>query len=253
MINVKSKNGFYYTNPQDYLDGKINNLHSTYYEAYTISTHKFISCSETLGWSMGVAQFIGKNGVTITKEKMASLLEEEFKDYNSPFYVQKLRLKLDRGDMFPIEDYNLYKGIKEDHYNDMGQVVSLFKQKAHFIIDKKDLPEYFVINIAFTEKDNAKSDFGLRLHRLLKNTFGEGYRFSKKVEYSTTSKVINGDNLTSINDINGNPCKVGDQVYYSPCAGGIKLGTITKFTDISILIDGECYGQAKKVDILKAN
>ena len=253
MINVKSKNGFYYTNPQDYLDGKINNLHSACYEAYTVSTHKFINCSETLGWGMGVAQFIGKNGITITKEKMASLIEEEFKDYNSPFYVQKLRLKLDRGDMFPIEDYRLYKGIKEDHYNDMGQVVSLFKREAHFIIDKKDLPEYFVINVAFTKEDCAKSDFGLRLHRLLKNTFGEGYHFSKKLEYSTTSKVINGDNLTFVNDINGNPCKVGDQVYYSPYAGSIELGTITKFTDISILIDGECYGQAKKVDILKAN
>ena len=116
MINVKSKNGFYYKNPQDYLDGKINNLHSICYEAYTVSTHKFISCGETLGWSMGVAQFIGKNGVTITKEKMASLIEEEFKDYNSPFYVQKLRLKLDRGDMFPIEDYSLYKNIKDIKY-----------------------------------------------------------------------------------------------------------------------------------------
>ena len=64
MINVKSKNGFYYTNPQDYLDGKINNLHSTYYEAYTVSTHEFINCGETLGWGMGVAQFIGKNGLS---------------------------------------------------------------------------------------------------------------------------------------------------------------------------------------------
>ena len=74
MINVKSEKGFYFTNPQDYLDGKINDLNSTRYGIFGVQTHDDVWRDETSGWGMNSAHFLGKNGIAMTKEEISDKL-----------------------------------------------------------------------------------------------------------------------------------------------------------------------------------
>lgn len=76
MLNVKSEKGFYYTNPQDYLDGKLNDLHNTTYTSFGVQTHEDIYRDEVCGYGMGIAHFLGRNGITMTKEEFAKRIEK---------------------------------------------------------------------------------------------------------------------------------------------------------------------------------
>ena len=50
MINVGSEKGFYFSNPRDYLDSKINDVNSIAYSAYTIDRSESIYRKEVSGW-----------------------------------------------------------------------------------------------------------------------------------------------------------------------------------------------------------
>jgi hypothetical protein len=49
MTNVGSEKGFYFSNPKDYLDGKINDVNSIVYSAYTIDISESIYRKEVSG------------------------------------------------------------------------------------------------------------------------------------------------------------------------------------------------------------
>lgn len=262
MLNVKSEKGFYYTNPQDYLDGKSNDLHETTYTSFGVQTHEDIYRDEVCGYGMGFAHFLGRDGITMTKEEFAKIIEKELAEFDYPFYVQKLRPSFtwrEKGETFPIEDYSIFESISNNYRNDTRQVVAQFLKKAHPFEDRKELPEYLVVNVCFNpntrwlskEEQSKLDDFTNKLVELFDKTFPKNSHWIHTDTYRT-NKVINGSNLELTKDINGKEVKVGDRVYYAPYAGHIDLGVVTKFTDISIIIDDKCYGQVGKVDIVKA-
>ena len=293
MLNVKSEKGFYFTNPQDYLDGKVNDLNEMTYTAFGVRTHDDIYRDETCGWGIGIAHFLGKNGITMTKEKFAEIIEKELSEFDYPFYVQKLKPSLtwrEKGCTFPIEDLALLEKLEEENswrpqqwVRDttkpldaslsyplkekapepmMHVVVDEFREKAHPITDRKDLPEYLVVsvkvsssryNIGLSDAEREKiDDFCEKLKNLMTKTFGEKAETWQHSDSKSTSKKINGDVINSIKDINGKACKVGDAVYYAAHSGDMRLGKITKFTDISIFIDDVCWGKADNFNVLKA-
>ena len=101
-----------------------------------------------------------------------------------------------------------------------------------------------------TEKLN---EFDNRLKLLIEEGLlfdGKNASVKEHPIYAKTSKIINGGALTSVKDINGNVCEVGDEVYYSRERGRIDAGIITKFTDISIFVDDYCLGKVVENDIL---
>lgn len=290
MINVESEKGFFYKNPQDYLDGKINDLCKIDYEVFGVQIHDDIYRDETSGWGMHSAHFLGKNGITMTKEEMTALIENKFINYDYPFCVKKLKPSLtwrERGNIFPIEDLKLLEKLEEENSwrpnywirdtdrpldaslsypvkekspePKMHVVVDEFKKKAHPIDNRKDLPEYLVVCVRFfvdswnaSKKEHKKADeFSGELLSFLRKAFGDKAKTWSHSDSKSTSKIINGEILTSVKDINGKECKIGDRVYHAPAAGVIKEGIITKFTDISIFIDDVCCGFAQNYEVIK--
>ena len=202
MINVGSEKGFYFSNPRDYLDGKINDVKSIAYSAYTISRSEAIYREEVFGWGATRFTFYDcDSNISMTKEAFAKIITENFADFDYPFFVQKLKPSItwkNKSTVFSTEDLGLYEQLLNQS-NDMSYVVETFKE--HTI-------------------------------------------------HTKTSKIINGEILTSVKDINGNICEVGDEVYYSKACGRIDTGIITKFTDISIFVDDYCLGKVVENDIL---
>lgn len=270
MINVGSEKGFYFSSPRDYLDGKINDVKSIAYSAYTIDRSESIYRKEVSGWGVsGFTFYDCDSGISITKDEFAKVITENFADFDYPFFVQKMKPSLtwrNEGTVFSTEDLDLYEQLLKQS-NDMSYVVDTFREKARKI-SKSDLPAYLVLNVKFfpdeyafySENENERekiNDFDNRLRLLLE----EGFLFDGKnassikehTIHTTTSKIINGGILTSIKDINGNICEVGDEVYYSRECGRIDVGKITKFTDISIFVDDYCLGKVAENDVLLKN
>jgi len=266
MINVGSEKGFYFSNPRDYLDGKINDVKSIAYSAYTISRSEAIYREEVFGWgATGFTFYDCDSNISMTKEEFAKIITENFADFDYPFFVQKLKPSItwkNKSTVFSTEDLALYEQLLNQS-NDMSYVVETFKEKARKI-SKSDLPAYLVLNVKFfpdtyafySENENERekiNEFDNRLKLLIKERClfdGKNASVKEHPIYAKTSKIINGGALTSVKDINGNVCEVGDEVYYSRECGRIDVGKITKFTDISIFVDDYCLGKVVENDIL---
>lgn len=266
MINVNSEKGFYFSNPRDYLDGKINDIKSIAYSAYTIEKSEAIYREEVFGWgATGFTFYDCDSNISMTKEEFAKIITENFTDFDYPFFVQKLKPSItwkNKNTVFSTEDLTLYEQLLNQS-NDMSYVVETFKEKARKI-SKNDLPSYLVLNVKFfpdtyafySENENERekiNEFDNRLKLLIEEGLlfdGKNASVKEHPIYAKTSKIINGGALTSIKDINGNVCEVGDEVYYSRERGRIDVGKITKFTDISIFVDDYCLGKVVENDIL---
>lgn len=269
MINVGSEKGFYFSNPRDYLDGKINDVNSIAYSAYTIDRSESIYRKEVSGWGVtGFTFYDCDSGISMTKDEFAKIITENFADFDYPFFVQKMKPSLtwrNEGDVFSIEDLDLYEQLLNQS-NDKSYVIDTFREKARKI-SKSDLPSYLVLNVKFfpdtyafyseNEDEREKiNDFDNRLKLLIEEGLlfdGKNASFKENTIHSKTSKIINGGALTSIKDINGNVCEIGDEVYYNRERGRIDFGKITKFTDISIFVDNYCLGKVAENDILLKN
>jgi hypothetical protein len=266
MINVGSEKGFYFSNPRDYLDGKINDINSIAYSAYTIDRSESIYRKEVSGWgTSGFTFYDCDSGISMTKDEFAKIITENFADFDYPFFVQKMKPSLtwrNENSVFSTEDLDLYEQLLNQS-DDKSYIVDIFREKARKI-SKSDLPAYLVLNVKFfpdtyafySENDNERekiNDFDNRLKLLIEEGLlfdGKNASFKEHTIYTKTSKIINGGALTSVKDINGNVCEVGDEVYYSRECGRIDAGIITKFTDISIFIDDYCLGKVAENDIL---
>ena len=266
MINVGSEKGFYFSNPRDYLDGKINDINSIAYSAYTIDRSESIYRKEVSGWGVtGFTFYDCDSGISMTKDEFAKIITENFADFDYPFFVQKMKPSLtwrNEGTVFSIEDLDLYEQLLNQS-DDKSYIVDTFREKARKI-SKSDLPAYLVLNVkffpdtyAFYSEDEGErekiNDFDNRLKLLIEEGLlfdGKNASFKEHTIYTKTSKIINGGALTEVLDINGNICKIGDEVYYSRECGRIDAGIITKFTDISIFVDDYCLGKVVENDIL---
>ena len=118
--------------------------------------------------------------------------------------------------------------------------------------------KFFPDTYAFYSEDEGErekiNDFDNRLKLLIEEGLlfdGKNASFKEHTIYTKTSKIINGGALTEVLDINGNICKIGDEVYYSRECGRIDAGIITKFTDISIFVDDYCLGKVVENENMK--
>ena len=280
MLNVGSEKGFYFTNPQDYLDGKTNDLNETTYTIFGVQTYAEIFRSEYS------AYFFDGDGISMAANEFANIIEKELGEFDFPFYVKKLKPHL-ATNQYRIQDLRLLEKLEHenswrpsDWIRDTSKpldaslsyplkegapepvkfiVANAFKKEAHPIVNRKDLPEYLIVGVKFSnhgwvDKADEKSvcAFYEKLEALMHKTFGENAKVWSHTDTSKTSKIINGSAIKSVKDINGKDCTVGDTVYYAAHCGDLRIGKITKFTDISIFIDGICYGKANSFGILKA-
>jgi len=266
MTNVGSEKGFYFSNPRDYLDGKINDVNSIAYSAYTIDISESIYRKEVSGWcTLGFTFYDCDSGISMTKDEFAKIITKNFADFDYPFFVQKMKPSLtwrNEGDVFSIEDLDLYEQLLNQS-DDKSYVIDIFREKARKV-SKSDLPAYLVLNVKFFPDEHAFysenederekiNDFDNRLKLLIEEGLlfdGKNASFKENTIHTKTSKIINGGALTEVLDINGNTCEVGDEVYYSRERGRIDAGIITKFTDISIFVDDYCLGKVVENDIL---
>lgn len=292
MINVKSEKGFYYNNPKDYLDGKTNDFKYIYYHSLSFFRYKDFKTSGLGGWGNNGIRFISNDSFKESKEEIAALIEKLPFDF--PFYIQKLRhsepahfaaytdFKMEDKPLFDIimeeekwrpYDWNSQKDytkkmdasgdfpLKEGAVDPWPKVVSKrFREKCQ-PMERKDQPEYFVVNInPYPERQGSwLTEEGTKelekcekqIIEIFKGLYEDVRVLNCPWTSKHTDKIINGEKLESIKDINGKKVKVGDSVYFSPYAGTIEKGKITGFTDISVLIDGICYGKVKDVSLVK--
>ena len=152
MINVGSEKGFYFSNPRDYLDGKINDINSIAYSAYTIDRSESIYRKEVSGWGVtGFTFYDCDSGISMTKDEFAKIITENFADFDYPFFVQKMKPSLtwrNENSVFSIEDLDLYEQLLKNQSDDKSYIVDTFREKARKI-SKSDLPAYLVLNVKF--------------------------------------------------------------------------------------------------------
>ena len=293
MINVKSEKGFYYKDPKDYLDGKTNDLKNILYHSLSFSRYKDFNVLALSGYGSNAIRFISNDSFKESKEEIATLIEKLPFDF--PFYIQKLKhsepSRFAAFTDFKMEDKHLFDEImeeekwrpldwgsqrnytkkmdasgefplKENAIEPWSKVVSeRFREKCQ-PMERKDQPEYFVVNInPYPERQGSwlTEEMWAELEKcekqiieLFKGLYEDVNVLNCPWTSKHTDKIINGEKLEFVKDINGKKVKIGDSVYFSPYAGTIEKGKVTGFTDISIFIDGKCYGKVKDVNILKA-
>lgn len=259
MINVKSEKGFYYKDPNDYLNGKINDLHSMGYKAISVCIHNKFYDSCTSGWGSSGFKFYGSEKFHESKEEIEQALESI--DLPFAFFVQKKKIspgKFDEEDYFKCSDVSRYLEIKRTYAGDYRTIVEQTRKQLE-VIKREELPTYYVINCCFIGYSKTYHDVRdyedkliEQIHGLFSKEVYPNLRFLTNNISKSTSKIINGKSQTSISDLNGVQIKVGDEVYYSPYKGEICKSKIDSFTDVSVKMEDGWIGRIKDNYFLKA-
>ncbi len=260
MINVKSEKGFYFKNPQDYLDGKINDLNDIRYNCLTFSIFKEERKDGYCGWGSNNFKFITNDSIEMTKEALAA--EVEKLNYDFPFFIQKKKLSEPKYcaayTNYKYNDLQILEKLENQYGRDLCQISARFRETCK-PAEKEDLPEYVVINWCVRPSDGRylnddeiaeEESCELSITNLVRSLYPNCKIESGSV-YKSTSKIINGKTLSEVKDINNKIVRVGDSVYYSRYGGRIEKGKVTGFTDISIKIDGCVLGKVSDFDLIK--
>lgn len=249
MINVKSENGFFYENPQDYLDGKINDKRFAMFTIYSISDFPMITDDSVFGHGACKFTFVGKNQLKFTEKELIELFENI--DLPFAFFIKPTHYSLtwrNADDTFSMDDYPKFQEICNSSTS-REQVVDRVRNSLT-PITRKDAPLFYKVGVHYygiNGPDNSEWRKATTLfEEVLGQSFGTRSKITQEPMHKQTDRQIsikapNGI-IPTIKDINGKDLKVGDKCYISIGSGRIRLITIDEIKPASVKVSGGWSG-----------
>lgn len=219
MINIKDIYGFYYSDPQDYLDKKESDCKTCMLEVLKLDNIKYDIFMFNGNHCSDSTITLGQQDTPIDRDSLIDLISSF--NSNAPFFVKKKIVKLfkpeDKNEIIDYIRQNQHKYAWEilDEVGLKFETNKLVYYEVYF--DRKD-----IIHVNSGSKIQLTSDAEnlfdmIERYANYKIDRRETWRFGRGDgdlvrEGHSTDKVLFAPELTSIKDVRGNDILIGDKV-----------------------------------------